>query len=358
MRAMVASDRSQKKLTLKVISENPYVGETPQVALGSWLTPNPLFYVRSQFDYPEVDENTWTLQEAGSTSGKINFSLDEIKQLPKHTLSVTLECAGNNRTDLNPKAPGNQFDNGAVSNAVWSGTSLNSILSKMDLSEDVVEILFEGADIGTNASDENQEPYLRSLPLELARHQDTLLAYEMNGETLPLAHGYPIRLIVPGWYGMAHVKWITRITSLTKPFSGYFQGEKYVLRYKDGTETPVEEMQVKSTITSPSDNESLKCCADYHISGHAWSGRTDIAKVEVSIDSGNSWQEAELVGPSEQYSWHQWSYKWTPNSLGEHTILSRATNKDGKQQPLESVWNELGYQVNGIKPISVEVVNR
>ena len=340
---------------LKTVGTEPYVGETPQIALGSWLTPNPLFYVRSQFDYPDLDENSWRLQAASPGGQGITFSLNDIRQLPKHTLPVTLECAGNNRVDLNPKAPGNQFENGAVSNAVWSGTSLNSVLSKMNLSEDVVEILFEGADIGSPAADKGPEPYLRSLPLGLARHQDTLLAYEMNGETLPLEHGYPVRLIVPGWYGMAHVKWLTKITALNKPFSGYFQGEKYVFKYEDGTEKPVQEMQVKSAITSPCENESLKCCTDYHVSGSAWSGRTDIAKVEVSVDCGNSWREAELIGPSQQYSWQQWNYKWTPDTLGEHTLLSRATNSDGDQQPLESVWNELGYAVNGSKPIKIVV---
>jgi DMSO/TMAO reductase YedYZ molybdopterin-dependent catalytic subunit len=340
---------------LKTVGTEPYVGETPQIALGSWLTPNPLFYVRSQFDYPDVDEKSWRLQATSRGGQRITFSLDDIRQLPKHTLPVTLECAGNNRADLNPKAPGNQFDNGAVSNAVWSGTSLNSVLSSMNLSEDVVEILFEGADIGSPTADKDPEPYLRSLPLDLARHQDTLLAYEMNGETLSLEHGYPVRLLVPGWYGMAHVKWLTKITALTKPFSGYFQGEKYVLKYEDGTEKPVQEMQVKSAITSPGENESLKCCTDYHMSGNAWSGRTGIAKVEVSVDCGNSWIEAELTGPSEQYSWQQWNYKWTPNTPGEHTLLSRATNSDGEQQPLKAVWNELGYAINGSKPIKIIV---
>ena len=115
-------------------------------------------------------------------------------------------------------------------------------------------------------------------------------------------------------------------------------------------------MQVKSSITSPNENETLRCCTVYHIKGHAWSGRTNIAKVEVSVDDGNSWNSAQLTGPSEQYSWQQWSYRWKPETIGQHTILSRATNVDGMQQPSESVWNELGYQVNGIKSISVQVV--
>ncbi len=340
---------------LKTIGTDPYVGETPQTALGSWLTPNSLFYVRSQFDYPDIDENTWKLNAVSSAGDEISLSLDEIKQLPKHTVTVTLECAGNNRSDLNPPAPGNQFNNGAVSNAVWSGTSLKSILSKMNLGQDVVEILFEGADVGSPAADKDAEPYLRSLPLDLAMHEDTLLAYEMNGETLPLEHGYPIRLIIPGWYGMAHVKWVNKISSITTPFSGYFQGEKYVLKYDDGTERPVQEIQVKSAITSPREKESLKCCETYSVSGQAWAGRNQIKKVEVSVDGGKIWNAAQLIGPSENYAWQQWTYSWTPDSPGDHVLLSRATDTKGNEQPLESRWNELGYAVNGSKPVNVVV---
>ena len=155
---------------------------------------------------------------------------------------------------------------------------------------------------------------------------------------------------------MAHVKWLSKITTLTEPFSGYFQGEKYVLKYKDGTKSPVQEMKVKSTITSPSSNEIIKCCSNYYIKGHAWSGRSNIDKVEVSVDRGQTWNLATLHGPTESYSWQPWTYQWTPQLTGEHTILSRATNKNGTQQPSVSVWNELGYQVNGIKSISIQVV--
>ena len=340
---------------LKTIGTDPYVGETPQEALGNWVTPNSLFYVRSQFDYPEIDEKSWKLQASGSGGNEIAISLDELKQLPRHTLTVTLECAGNNRGDLNPPAPGNQFSNGAVSNAVWSGTSLSSVLSKMELNKDVVEILFEGADVGSPSADKEPEPYLRSLPIELAKHPDTLLAYEMNGEALPLEHGYPVRLIIPGWYGMAHVKWVNKITALTEPYYGTFQGEKYVLRYQDGSEKPVQEIQVKSAITAPSEDESLTCCEDYNIEGHAWAGRNGIAKVEISVDGGKAWTPAELVGPSEQYAWRQWNLQWKPESSGEYTLLSRATDQKGNEQPTETLWNELGYAVNGQKGVHITV---
>ena len=343
-------------ISLKTIGENPYVGETPQIALESLVTPNPLFYVRSQFEYPEMDENKWRLQAVTSNKKTKTFSLEDIKNLPKHTLPVTLECAGNNRADLDPTVSGNQFNNGAVSNAVWSGTPFNSVLATINLDQDIMEILFEGADVGSTSEGKAPEPYRRSLPLKVATHPDTLLAYEMNGEVLPIEHGYPVRLIVPGWYGMAHVKWLSKITTLTEPFSGYFQGEKYVLKYRDGTKSPVQEMQVKSTITSPSDNMTLKYGTTHTIKGHAWSGRTNVDRVEISVDQGQTWRLTELQGPTESYSWQLWTYEWSPKSLGQYTILSRATNDKGTQQPSESVWNELGYQVNGIKSISVQVV--
>ena len=352
---MGSKSSSDDNLSLNTIGENPYVGETPPNALDSWLTPNSLFYVRSQFNYPEINDEEWSLRVLGPKNSK-DFSLEDIKAFPKHTLTVTLECAGNNRADLNPEVSGNQFNDGAVSNAVWSGTQLKTVLETINLDQDVIEILFEGADIGATSEGKDHEPYLRSLPIELATHPDTLLAYEMNGEALPIEHGYPVRLIVPGWYGMAHVKWLSKITTLTEPYYGYFQGEKYVLKYKDGTKRPVQEMQVKSTITSPNRNEAIQCCSSFYIKGHAWSGRSDIEKVEISVDCGQTWNLATVHGPSESYSWQPWSYQWTPQLTGEHRIISRATNKNGTQQPSESVWNELGYQVNGIKSISVKVV--
>jgi len=352
---MASQSDSSNNLSLNTIGENPYVGETPSSALDSWLTPNSLFYVRSQFNYPDINDEEWSLKIISSKNSK-NFNLNDIKKLPKRTLTVTLECAGNNRADLDPTVSGNQFNNGAVSNAVWSGTPLNAVLETIDLHKNVIEILFEGADTGATSEGKDPEPYLRSLPIELATHPDTLLAYEMNGEALPIEHGYPVRLIVPGWYGMAHVKWLSKITTLEEPYSGYFQGEKYVLKYKDGTKSPVQEMQVKSTITSPSNNMTLKCGTTNTFKGHAWSGRTTIDKVEVSVDRGQTWNLATLHGPTESYSWQPWTYQWTPELTGEHRILSRATNKNGTQQPSVSVWNELGYQVNGIKSVSVQVV--
>jgi len=341
-------------MNLKKVGEDPYVGETLQQSLSKWLTPNDSFYVRSHFDFPKISKNEFELVIDGLVDHPISLKLDDLKKLPKKTLSATLECAGNNRSDLSPAVPGNQFSNGAVSNAIWSGVSLRDVLNLVNLKDSVLQILFQGADSGETEKDKAHEPYLRSLSRDMAFDPDTLLAYEMNGEDLPIEHGFPLRLVVPGWYGMASVKWLTKISAIDSPFKGYFQGKKYVLKYTDGTQKPLEEIQVKSLITYPEDNSSIDQ-KKISIQGIAWSGRNSIESVEVSLDSGQTWNKAELVGPSEKYSWRHWQYLWNVPSDGEYTIMSIAKDTFGNNQPIESVWNELGYAVNGSKPVNITV---
>jgi DMSO/TMAO reductase YedYZ molybdopterin-dependent catalytic subunit len=340
--------------SLITIGEEPYVGETPEPFLDTWLTPNNRFYIRSHFNFPQLSSENLLIPINGFVENPLTISMKDIKRFPKHTLPVTLECAGNNRSDLLPKVPGNQFNSGAVSNAIWTGTPLKEILNLVNVKNNVSEILFKGADVGVTDPNKPNEPYLRSLSLEMANHPDTILAYEMNGEELPIEHGYPLRLIVPGWYGMASVKWISEITAIEKLFSGYFQGKKYVLKYKDGTEKPLEKIHVKSLVTYPLANTTFEQ-NDVAIEGIAWSGYSGIKKVEISVDGGIHWNNASLIGPSEKYSWHQWHYKWINPDKGNHSIISRAIDGDGNIQPIESVWNELGYAVNGCKPVSIVI---
>ena len=200
---------------LVLIEEDPLIGETPQGVLQSWLTPNPLFYVRNHYSIPSVDETAdWILSVDGQVENSLNLDLNGFRQYAKQTLPVTLECAGNNRSDLTPGVPGNPFQNGAVSTAIWGGIPLSVLLNEAGIKDGATEILFEGLDRGQPAPDEEFGPYTRSLPIEVAMHPDTLLAYEMNGEAMPIEHGYPLRLVVPGWYGMASVKWLTHISVL------------------------------------------------------------------------------------------------------------------------------------------------
>mgnify|MGYP001222333844 FL=1 len=343
--------------TLKAVDEDPMIGETPPSALSSWLTPNPLFYIRNHFPFPSVDasESTWRITVDGEVGNPQELRFDDLLNLPRRTLAVTMECAGNNRRDLEPKVPGNQFDTGAVSTAVWTGTSLVDVLHTAGLKPESVEILFEGADSGEPEPGKEIQSYSRSLPIEIASHPDTIIAYEMNGEPLTVEHGAPVRLVVPGWYGMASVKWLQRIIVLTKPFKGYFQTYKYVVRYEDGNERPVREMRVKSFISTPRDKSILKGGA-ICLSGFAWSGRSDIDQVELSADGGDSWESADLLGPSTRYSWQQWNYRWNTSKRGHYTIISRARDTQGNVQPMRSVWNEMGYEVNGTMSLCLDVL--
>ena len=343
---------------LKQVGDKPFVGETPQGALDSWLTPNPLFYVRSHFEYPDISNSdglNWSISIDGGDGDVKTTTMMNVMRMPKKTMAVTMECAGNNRSDLEPKVSGNQFDSGAVSNAIWSGVSLSHVLDQVNVSPESVEILFEGADNGVPESGYDESSYLRSLSLEVANDPDTILAYEMNGEPLPIEHGFPLRLVVPGWYGMASVKWLKSITAIKEPFHGYFQGKKYVVRYQNGTEHPLTEMQIKSFVTSHKHGESI-AHGPTSLSGLAWAGRATVKSVEVSVDAGKNWNKASMNGPSDTYSWQKWSLDWIPTNLGHHTLIAKGIDSDGNEQPIESVWNELGYAINGLKPVCINVV--
>ena len=344
--------------TLKPVESTPLIGETPDSALDSWLTPNSVFYIRNHFDSPaisDLQDTDWTIHVEGAIENPADISFSDLSKFPKRTLAVTLECAGNNRTDLTPKVPGNQFESGAVSTAVWAGVSLSQVISSFEIDTDAVELLFEGADSGKPEPEENTQHFQRSLPMTVATHPDTILAFEMNGEPIGVAHGGPLRLIVPGWYGMASVKWLQKITVLNTPYEGYFQTHKYMFRSEENYERPVSVMRVKSLITSPSSGTNLKEFP-HSIGGFAWSGNAEIDTVEVSTDGGSTWNPANFVGPSDKYSWRQWTFPWTNPNKGHYTLISRAKDKMGNLQPKESSWNELGYEVNGTKPICVNVL--
>lgn len=346
---------TQPKITnLVPIEMEPLIGETPQATLQSWLTPNPLFYVRNHFKIPAIEANSWNLSIDGHVSSPLTLTLEDFRQFPKQTLPVTLECAGNNRSDLHPQVPGNPFQNGAVSTAIWGGLPLRHLLAQVDMKPGSIEVLFEGLDSGQTEPGKQAAPYLRSLPLDIATHPHTLLAHEMNGEPLTREHGYPLRLIVPGWYGMASVKWLRRISILNEKFSGFFQTDRYVIEEDDGKVKPLANMNVKSLISWPQKGASLSM-KTHNISGLAWSGFAEIRHVEFSDDGGETWRDAEMVGPRYRYAWQQWNYLWHPPAPGHYTLMARAEDEAGNLQPMKTKWNRLGYIVNGVKPVCVSI---
>ena len=284
----------------------------------------------------------------------LRLTLQDIERMATHTVPVTLECAGNNRTDLEPPVPGNRFRCGAIGTAIWAGPPLRAVLERARLRPGVVEVLFEGADSGEPAPGEGVMPYLRSLPLEVAMHPDTILAYEMNGEPLSYEHGGPVRLVVPGWYGMASVKWLHRIEALDHSFHGFFQTEKYVLVNSAGHAESLSHMRVKSHINRPEHGEVLSD-EEHLVTGVAWSGRGNISCVEISDDDGQTWKPARLGGPEHRYAWRQWSLAWDPPGPGHYTLMARAQDDTDSWQPMRPEWNSLGYAVNGVMKVCVDV---
>jgi DMSO/TMAO reductase YedYZ molybdopterin-dependent catalytic subunit len=341
----------------KVVTAVPENSETPLEGVRSWVTPTRLFFVRNHFTVPEMDLAAWRLTVEGCVKERREWSFEELMDLPERTVFATVECAGNGRSFLAERQAGVQWGSGAIGHAEWTGVPLEVVLERSGLLPDALEVLFEGADVGTEPDHPARMPFERSLPLEKALHPDTLLAFRMNGEVLEPAHGYPLRLFVPGWYGVASVKWLRRIEVVNKPFRGYFQSVKYTIKRasENGVETEiVGPMMPKSEIIRPRPGEELGLGAN-RIFGVAWAGEDSVSGVEVSNDGGQTWDEAKLMGPQAPYSWTLWEYMWEAQSPGEHTILARATSSRGRVQPAGHEALNGGYLIHHSRPLCLQV---
>ena len=339
------------------IESNPFNAETPMRALTEPITPTRLFYVRNHFDVPRIDGETWRLTVDGEVERRLQLSLKELQSLPKRTEGVTMECAGNARARMVPIPKGTPFGDGAVGTARFTGTPLSLLLDQVTPLSEAVEVLFVGADKG-EAEPGRVEPFARSLPLDAARKSGALLAWAMNDEALLPEHGFPLRLVVPGWYGVASVKWLTEISILQSPFNGYFQREQYVYVGERGggapEGAPVTLMRVRSVIGNPSDGMSV-AIGPVEIAGTAWSGFGSISKVEVSVDNGRSWTRAELRTALSPHAATPWRFTWNPQSPGRYSLMARATDSAGNVQPLDPVWNEHGLGNNAVHSVRITV---
>lgn len=333
--------------------------EMPFASLDSFVTPIEHFYVRNHFAQPTVDAATWKLKVEGEVERPLELTLDELHKLPSQTATVTLECAGNGRVFLE-KAHGVQWGQGAVSTAEWTGVPLAAVLKRAGIRAGAVEVVLEGADQGA-FTDEPKTPgtihYARSVPMATVRERGVLLAYRMNGQPLPRAHGSPMRALVPGWYGMAAVKWLTRILVVTRPFLGYFQTLNY--SYFERTAglpsmKAITAIEVKSAIARPTEGEVVPAGKPYTVHGAAWSGAGRIAKVEVSTDGGHSWSAAKLVGPEQPFAWRLWEFHWdAPATAGPAVLMARATDAQGRTQPMHRDPDRRAYMVSHVLPITV-----
>jgi len=283
----------------RIVTQSPENSETPLADVHGWVTPTRLFFVRNHFDVPQLDVATWRLSVGGGVAKPLVLTRDELDAMPQRTLLATLECAGNGRSFLAQKVPGVQWAAGAVAHAEWSGVPLCDVLELAGVDDSAIEIVFEGADVGSEPDHPELMHFARGLPLAKALHRDTILALRMNGEPLTPSHGFPVRLLVPGWYGVASVKWLTRIEASRVPFGGYFQTVKYTIKQNaaSGQEiVPLGEMAVKSEIVRPFAGEALGW-GKQRVFGLAWAGEEPVAKVELSADGGKTWRETELLGP-------------------------------------------------------------
>jgi DMSO/TMAO reductase YedYZ molybdopterin-dependent catalytic subunit len=328
----------------------------PPKALQEEIVPNDLFYVRNHWtDCPEIDVNTYQLKVDGEVERTLSLSYEDLKSLPQKRFQVTFECCGNSPVPeywtkslrISSVMEGIK-GHGIMGNAEWAGISLKDVLEKAGVKDSAVEVMFEGADHGPDevVGDPAEITYERSLPIAKALHPDTLLAYEMNGEPLPTMHGYPLRLLVSGWYGMNSVKWLVGIHVLDHKFEGFYMTDRYMTMNEPGNPVPYRyytKLQVKSIITNPLPGEIIPANG-YNLAGAAWSGEEDVAKVEISTDGGQTWGQVDTLHPRTGYSWYRWEHYWDPPGEGDYTIMCRATNIDGVTQPMEfpNKWDGRG----------------
>ena len=331
---------------LVYLSREPLNAETPLARQVGVITPAERHYVRDHFAIPQGPDR---LAIDGAVRTPLQLDLNQIRSLPPRSLVVTLECAGNGRAFLDPPAAGEQWRTGAVGTAEWTGASLRLVLEMAGPLSSAVEVLCIGADAGTPAGVGARIAYERSLPIADALRDDVLVAYAMNGDDLPPEHGAPLRLVVPGWYGMASVKWLARLRLLERRFDGFFQAQRYVVG-----DRPLREIAARALIAWPGEGERL-AKEPFVARGYAWSGRGNLARVEVSADGGSSWRDAALGDEITRYAWRQWHATIAPRASGHVVLVARAITTDGTTQPLEEVRNERGYENNAARPVRIEI---
>ncbi len=342
---------------LVVHRAHPLNCETSIPALiGGAVMPNANFYARNHFQIPLLDPASWRLEVRGLVDRSLSLTLRELQNMPSQSLVVTLECAGNGRSQLTPPISGEPWRFGAVSTAEWTGVPLVEVLSRAGIKSTAKEVLFRGADGGTVEGRADLTRFERSLNVDEASASQALLAYAMNGEPLPVQHGYPLRLIVPGWYAVASVKWLTEIEVIDRAFSGHFQTDRYYYEWRRNggvTREPVTLQRVRALITDPAPGQVIRR-GDLTVRGVAWSGAAPIARVEVSVGDG-AWREARLVGNPKRYSWQWWELATRMDQPGTISLRARATDLAGRTQPEEPEWNRLGYGNNSVQELLVRL---
>lgn len=329
----------------------------PLEALRYDVTPIGMHYLLTHFDIPQADGPAWLVSIGGRVRRPLIISMDDVRARPAITMPVTMECAGNGRARLHPRPLSQPWLAEAIGTAEWTGTPLRPLLEEASVEDDAVELVFTGADHGIQGGTE--QDYERSLSIDDAMRDEVLLAYEINGQPLPPQHGFPIRLIVPAWYGMTSVKWLRRITAVAERFDGYQMNAYRVRQEADDAGVPVTRMQPRALMIPPGFPEFFERrrtveAGDVLLQGRAWSGWGSVERVEVSLDGGRGWNDAVLGDAVGEFAWRPWTFEWAA-SAGEHELVVRATDERGDVQPVEQAWNHHGVENNMAQRMLVTV---
>ncbi len=333
--------------------------EMPVHLLDSWITPVELFYVRNHLALPSVNLAAWSVAVIGEVERPLELSLTDLERLPQASVTNTMECAGNGRSFYRPRVPGIQWSRGGVGNAKFSGPRLADLLRRAGVKASGKHVAFNGLDEPPGKVPD----FVRSIPIEKALDADTLVATKMNGAPLKIEHGFPARVVVPGWLGAASVKWLIEIKVIDREYEGNFMKPGYrfpVHSVPPGGEISPEEtavitgLPVKSIIARPEDGSHQKL-GPIRIHGAAWAGEQEVTRVEISADGGRTWQPAAFGRDKAKYAWRLWEYTWKPSAPGSYVVMSRATDSAGRTQPAEPAWNPSGYLWNVIDRVRFHV---
>jgi DMSO/TMAO reductase YedYZ molybdopterin-dependent catalytic subunit len=330
----------------------------PLEALRYDITPAGLHYLLVHYDIPTVDPVSWRLKVHGDVRKPLELSLDELRAIPSVRFPVTMECAGNGRSLYEPRRLSQPWFLEAIGTAEWTGLRLSELLARAGVKGSAVEFVFRGVDHGIEGGE--HQDYARSLTVADAMRPEVILAYEMNGLPLPPQHGFPLRLVVPGWYGMASVKWLGAIEAVSKPFTGYQMDSSYRFSSSDSAPGPrVSRIRVRALMAPPGvpdffTRRRAVGRGKVEVTGRAWSGQAPVTRVEFSPDGGRNWEAAGLGRPLSEYAWTPWAITWDALP-GEHTVLCRATDAAGNTQPESAEWNTGGYGNNAMQRVDVTV---
>ena len=329
----------------------------PLEGLGYSITPTGMHYLLVHYDIPMIDPTSWLLKVEGHVAKSLSLTVDDIKERPRVTHTVTMECAGNGRALLSPRPISQPWLVEAIGTAEWTGTPLRGVLEDAGLTDKAVEVLFTGRDRGVEGN--VIQNYQRSLSIEEATRDEVLLAYEMNGQPMQPQHGFPLRLLVPGWYGMTSVKWLDRIDAIDEAFDGY---QMNAYRYAQSEADPGERaslIKVRALMVPPGIPDFLTRTrllepGPVVLAGRAWAGRAEVSRVEVSVDGGSTWSNTEMGGQISAFAWRSLTVMWNAKP-GRYTLCVRGTDAEGNVQPVEQPWNAKGMGNNMAQRIEVVV---